>query len=221
METWWLVDQSFWWGIVGGGVGTVLGVGGAVVGGYLVPRGRGYRGVMTGIVAVGVVGLLCAVAGVAAIADDQPYWVYDPLLLTGVVVYWVAVGLLPGIDMAYRTVLANRSTATNDLELRGRSAAGSWTSAVVREDWQPRGRYGKWVNPLIAAHGAVGSVIFVWGGWRFLSGAEFGGWFPGTMVGAGFLFSAGQLWLVKVMAIWSLSRNHEQQRLAAEELRRS
>ena len=195
METWWPVDQGFWWGAVGGGLGALLGVGGAIVGGYLVPHGRGHRGVLIGMVAVGFGALLCAVAGVVAIADGQPYAVYFPLLLVGCVVYWVIVGLIPQIDMAYRS--------------------------VQRDDWRPRGRYGKWVNPLITAHVAVGSTALLWGGWRISVGAAFAECFLGVMVGVGFLVSAGQLWLIKSMAIRGFSRVQEQQRLAAEELRRS
>lgn len=194
METWWLVDQASWWGAIGGGVGALLGVGGAVVG-YLLPQGRGHRVVLTGMVAIGVGALLCAAAGVVAVADSQPYAVYFPLLLVGCVVYWVIVGLIPQIDMGYRNVL--------------------------REDWSARGRYGQWVGPLIAAHAVVGSIVLLWGGWRLLVGATFEEWFLGMLVGAGFLFSMVQLWLVKSMAIRGFSRARQHQRLAAEELRRS
>ena len=51
METWWPVDQAFWWGAIGGGIGALLGVGGAVVG-YLLPQGRGHLGVLMGMVVV-------------------------------------------------------------------------------------------------------------------------------------------------------------------------
>ena len=219
MEIWWAVDQAFWWGVVGGGLGTVLGVGGAIVGGYLLPRGRGYRGVVVGLVAVGIGGLLGAVAGVAAIADDQPFVVYYPLLLLGCIAYWVAVGLLPQIDMAYRVVLANGGTGAR-LEPPGRPPAVRPTAPLL-DDWRPQGRYGKWVRPLIAGHALAGSIILVWGAWRFLIGAESEGWLPGMMIGVGFLTSAGHLWMVKALGIRGFAKPGEQQRLAAEELRRS
>lgn len=229
METWWPVDQAFWWGVIGGGVGTVLGVGGAIVGGYLVPRGRGRRGVLMGLVAVGTGGLLCAAAGVAAIVDDQPYEVYYPLLLFGCCGYWAAVLVIPAIDMAYRAVLANRPVGTQSEASRWFPAVGNlnllhpmwWSSAVLRDDWQPQGRYGKWVNPLVTAHAAVGLIILVWGSWLFLVGAGFEEGFPGVFVGVGFLFSAGELWLLKTLTVWWSSKTHERQRLAAEEIRRS
>ena len=182
METWWPVDQGFWWGAVGGGLGALLGVGGAIVGGYLVPHDRGHRGVLIGMVAVGFGALLCAVAGVVAIADGQPYRGLLPATVgSGCVVYWVIVGLIPQIDMAYRS--------------------------VQRDDWRPRGRYGKWVNPLITAHVAVGFdrpplgrlADFGRGGIRgMLPGSDGRGRVPG--------FRAGQLWLIKSMAIRGFSR---------------
>ena len=232
METWWPVDQGFWWGVVGGGLGTVFGVGGAIVCGYLLPLGRGHRGVLIGMVAVGIGGLLCAAVGVAAIIDGQPYGVYYPLLLIGCATYWGIVFVIPVIDISYRTVLANRPTGTQFEARRWFPAIASlnllhpmwWCSPALRlrDDWCPQGRYGKSVNRLIAAHVAIGSIILVWGIWRFLIGAGFEEGFPGVFIGGGFLFSAGELWFLKALTVWwSSTRTHEQQRLAAEELRRS
>ena len=217
METWWPDDPFVGavWCVIGGGLGTVLGVGGPIVGGYLVLRGRCRRGVLIALIAVGTVGLLCAAAGVAAIVDGQPYGVYYPLLVVGCGLYWVAIPLVPAIDMAYRAVLANRPGGVNLLHPMW------WSSALIREDWRPQGRYGRWVNPLITVHTLVGSVILIWGVWRFLAGAGFEEGFPGVFVGGGFLFLAGELWLIKALTLWWSSRTNEQQRLAAEELRRS
>lgn len=173
------------------------------------------RGVLIALIAVGTVGLLCGAVGVAAIIDGQPYGIYYPLLVVGFGLYWLAIPLIAAIDMAYRAVLANRPGGVNLLHPMW------WSSAVIREDWRPQGRYGRWVNPLNAVHALVGSVILIWGVWRFLVGAGFEEGFPGVFVGGGFLLSAGELWLIKALTLWWSSRTNEQQRLAAEELRRS
>lgn len=226
MGTWWPVDQGFLFGVMGGSIGAICGVAGGILG-YLLPRGIGHRGVLTGLGAIGVGGLVCAAVGIGAIVDDQPFGIYYPLLLYGCILYWMVEGLLPHIDMAYRAVLANRGAGAQPRPVRGVAwfgilgGAESLGAAVLQDDWRSQGRYGRWVKPLMGRDIAVGSVILALGVWQSLSGAELNDLVPGMMLGFGFLLAAGQLWLVKAMVIRWSSRPAERQRLAAEELRRS
>lgn len=80
---------SAWWsdrtgGLIGGIGGSLIGMTGAVVG-ILVARGRGRRAVLATMVALIVAGGGLLVAGVVALALSQPYSVYYPLLLGGIV----------------------------------------------------------------------------------------------------------------------------------------
>lgn len=226
MGAWWPVGQGFLLGVMGVGLGAICGVTGGVLG-YLLPRGIGHRGVLIGLCVIGVGGLVCAAVGVGAIVDDQPFGIYYPLLLYGCILYWMVAGFLPHIDMAYRTVLANRRAGAQLRPVRGVAwfgilgGAESLGATVLQDDWRSQGRYGRWVKPLIGGDIAVGSVILALGVWQSLSGAGFNDLAPGMMLGVGFLLAAGQLWLVRAMVIRWSSRPAEQQRLAAEELRRS
>ena len=57
METWWPVEQTgLWFGLAGGGIGRVLGIGGAVVGAVLAHRARGRRLVVICMVVIALVG---------------------------------------------------------------------------------------------------------------------------------------------------------------------
>jgi hypothetical protein len=77
-----------WWsnrvgGLIGGALGSLLGIIGAVVG-TLCGIGRG-RGVVTGLlIMMAAAGVVCLVLGIVALALGQPYAVYYPLLLIGI-----------------------------------------------------------------------------------------------------------------------------------------
>jgi hypothetical protein len=102
---------SAWWsdrtgGLIGGIAGSLIGITGAIVG-VLIVRGRGRRAVLTTMAALAIAGSALFVAGAAALALSQPYAVYFPLLLGGIIL--VAV-FGPGFRRARR--------AYEDVELR-------------------------------------------------------------------------------------------------------
>jgi hypothetical protein len=103
--------SSAWWsdrtgGLIGGIAGSLIGITGAIVG-VLIARGRGWRPVLTTMVALAVAGSALLVAGAVALAMSQPYAVYFPLILGGIIL--VAV-FGPGFRRARR--------AYEDVELR-------------------------------------------------------------------------------------------------------
>jgi len=103
--------SSAWWsdrlgGLIGGIGGSLIGLTGALVG-VLVARGRGRRAVLATMVALAIAGGGLLVAGAVALAMSQPYAVYFPLILGGILL----VGVFgPGSRRARR--------AYEDVELR-------------------------------------------------------------------------------------------------------
>jgi hypothetical protein len=80
-HAWWGVQQGAWIGTIGG---MAIGLLGGVIG-TLCSLGKGGRLVMGLTRGLFVLGLICLAAGVIALARSQPYAVYYPLLLVGVV----------------------------------------------------------------------------------------------------------------------------------------
>ena len=88
------VGTGGWWsdraaGVGGAAAGTILGLLGAVIG-SLASRGRARRFVLATMVTLIVLGCALAVTGVVALALSQPYAVYFPLLLAGVLMVGVS-----------------------------------------------------------------------------------------------------------------------------------
>jgi hypothetical protein len=82
-------DESAWWStrtgaLIGAIVGSLLGMIGAAVG-SLCAIGRGRMLVVALLVTMAVAGVVCLVAGLVAVIMGQPYAVYYPLLLVGVI----------------------------------------------------------------------------------------------------------------------------------------
>lgn len=103
--------SSAWWsdragGLIGGVAGSLIGITGAIVG-VLVARGRGRRAVLATMAALAIIGGCLLVVGLVALARSQPYAVYFPLILGGIIL--VAV-FGPGFRRARR--------AYEDAELR-------------------------------------------------------------------------------------------------------
>jgi len=92
--------------LIGGIAGSLIGLTGGLVG-VLVARGRGRRAVLVTMVALAITGGGLLVAGAVALAFSQPYAVYFPLILGGIIL--VAV-FGPGSRRARR--------AYEDVELR-------------------------------------------------------------------------------------------------------
>lgn len=113
---WWSpLWAAKWTGALGGGFGALAGILGALSG-LLIPRGRGRRFLMGvfGVLAVVSAGTLCA--GLVALATRQPYWVYAPLLLTGIVATPVIGGSLLVIRKRYEAVEMRKMQAADATE---------------------------------------------------------------------------------------------------------
>jgi hypothetical protein len=107
--------NSAWWsertaGLVGGTIGCVLGLIGAVVG-TLAGIGAARRVVVGLCVSVIFVGGLSLLAGGAALAMGQPWFVYYPLLLGGVIGVAICGLNLPAIRKRYDALELRRMAA--------------------------------------------------------------------------------------------------------------
>jgi hypothetical protein len=81
-------NRLAWWssrtsGLIGAAVGTSVGILGAVIG-VLGPRGKGRRITIIGFALGMTVGAACLLVGLVALFSRQPYAVWYPLVLTGV-----------------------------------------------------------------------------------------------------------------------------------------
>lgn len=99
--------------IVGGGGGTLAGLFGALAG-TLAPRGKGKRFVVGGFVTFVLIGVAFLAVGFYALISGQPYPIYYPFLLCGLVFSIVMGGLLPIVLKRYRE--AQRLTPTPVLD---------------------------------------------------------------------------------------------------------
>jgi hypothetical protein len=97
-----------WWGerdagIIGAILGVSLGCVGAVIG-CLGGSGRARGFVMAALRAMTAFGIACLAVGVVAAARSQPYAVYYPLLLCGIICTVVSMAVLPGIRKRYEAM---------------------------------------------------------------------------------------------------------------------
>jgi len=81
-------------GLIGGIGGGLLGLWGALIG-FLSSRGKARSLVLGSANALLIIGIACTIAGVFALASTQPFAVYYPLLLIGIIVVAV-IGKLRG-----------------------------------------------------------------------------------------------------------------------------
>lgn len=118
MDEPWFDPATFgtWFGvIVGGGVGTLCGVWGTLCG-ILLPRGKGRKLILGGIIMFGVLGLSLCAFGLIAIFSGQPYGICYPVLLTGVVLAVISGVLFPRIRKNYEQA-ENRRIAAESIRL--------------------------------------------------------------------------------------------------------
>ena len=229
METWWPVEQSYWFGVIGGGFGGVLGIGGAVVGAVLVPRAKGRRLVVFGMAVIALIGVASMIAGGFAIADDQPYEIYYPLLQLGSVLYLIPAGMLRTVDSMFRAVTAVSDGGSTVAGRRrwgfgGGANAGFRLNAAFVRAWREQRRsraFRAWTVGLLWGDLGLGVVLVCWGAWHYLTGGLFRDWFPGVFLGAVFIAFAGLHRLEDFLILRADRKYLEPQRLAAEELRRS
>jgi hypothetical protein len=104
----WWSDQTAGW--IGGAAGSAVGMFGALIG-TLCTLGRGRRFVMAGLLALGVCGLALLAAGLVALALGQPYAVWYPLVLLGVLDPVLAFSLLPTARRRFEEIELRRMQA--------------------------------------------------------------------------------------------------------------
>jgi hypothetical protein len=110
MIAWWSEQQA---GIIGAVGGSAVGIVGAMIGSmsFLVVRGKAkglFMGVFAAMIAIGVAALG---AGLLALIQHQPYHVWYPLGLGGLVTCAVFGGLTPVILARYRAAESRRFDA--------------------------------------------------------------------------------------------------------------
>ena len=102
MHPWWTEQHAAYFGAIGGsalgGLGGLIGT----LAGIYAPRGRLRRTVLGLMSAAVVVGVIFLIGGVIALIDHQPYAVWYPLLLLGIISTAVLGGLLPMVKSRYR-----------------------------------------------------------------------------------------------------------------------
>jgi hypothetical protein len=102
----WLKNDVFgWWrdevgGIIGGALGMIIGFGGALIG-FLAMKGKARGLALALIKTIIFVGVAALMTGIIAVIVKQPYGVYYPLLLVGVLGIAIPLGLLPLIHKRY------------------------------------------------------------------------------------------------------------------------
>lgn len=104
---WWSDRQA---GLLGGIAGSVLGCVGALIG-TLGGLGKARPLVMGLMVAMLVTGVVSLLTGVVALSLGQPYAVYYPLLLLGVIATGVTGPLLPTIRRRYAEIELRKMSA--------------------------------------------------------------------------------------------------------------
>ncbi len=111
---WWSDQRA---GMIGGIGGGAIGCLCALIG-VLSGLGRARQLVISLCVGLFAFGAVCLVAGVIAWFISQPYAVYYPLLLAGIILTAVVGGNLPGIIRRYRDIELRRMTSM-DLDAAG------------------------------------------------------------------------------------------------------
>lgn len=112
-EPWFSDPNAFgaWYGAIVGGVGgTLLGVLGALAG-MLAPQGKGRAWIIGGWLGFFVFGGINLSAGLVALAFRQPYAIWYPLLLTGMILTGVTGALYPLLKKRYTEAEGRRIDA--------------------------------------------------------------------------------------------------------------
>jgi hypothetical protein len=104
----WWSDRTAGW--IGGAAGSSVGLLGGLIG-TLCTLGRGRRFVLAGLLALGVSGLVLLAVGGVALALGQPYAVWYPLVLLGVLDPVLAFSLLPTARRRFEEIELRRMQA--------------------------------------------------------------------------------------------------------------
>jgi hypothetical protein len=100
-----LAVKGQWWkdrtgGLIGGVAGSIIGCMGGLIG-WLTSRGRARGSVTAMLRAMQIVGVLSLIGGAAALLLAQPYAVYYPLLLMGLICALLGTGLVRTVRKRY------------------------------------------------------------------------------------------------------------------------
>lgn len=108
---WWPVTWSGW---IGGGAGAFFGCFGGLLG-MLSQKGRARGFVVTSSYVLIAIGTVCLIAGIIALALSQPYHVFYPLLLLGVILTTVMLGTRKQMHASYQAAEERRMAAMDTL----------------------------------------------------------------------------------------------------------
>ena len=114
MMSLWFSNPNLFGALYGGIGGTLVGIAGGVLGaaaGLLAPKGKGRSFVLGGMGVLLCLGLLSFFAGIAALLARQPFAIWYPLTLLGIVPAFAIGSLLPVVRNAYAQAEARRLDA--------------------------------------------------------------------------------------------------------------
>ena len=111
MNPWWTAYQGNQFGGWGGAaMGVICGCIGAAAG-YLAPRGKAKAFVFASFAVMIALGVVCLVVGLFALSTGQPWHVWYPLLLIGVIDCIVVPIQIPALRTRYRQAELRRLEA--------------------------------------------------------------------------------------------------------------
>jgi len=100
-EPWFSPDAAIYFGAFGGAaIGVIGGILGAV-GGTLAPKGKGRSFILNSMLGLGCLGVVFLLVGIVAVVMDQPYAIYYPFLLLGLILASVMFAVRPAIRQRY------------------------------------------------------------------------------------------------------------------------
>lgn len=109
----WFDPNTFgaWFGaIAGGGGGTLVGCFGGLIG-YLAPRGKGRRFVLSTMAVIVVLGMVVLGIGAFAMVSGQPYGIWYPLVLCGGLFAIIVGCLFPAVRRRFEQAERRRMEA--------------------------------------------------------------------------------------------------------------
>jgi uncharacterized membrane protein len=100
-EPWFSEKAAIYFGSFGG---AAIGVFGGIIGvtaGVLAPKGKGRGFILNSMLALGCLGIGFLLTGIVALVVDQPYAIYYPFLLLGLILTSVMFAVRPAIRQRY------------------------------------------------------------------------------------------------------------------------
>ena len=101
VKPWFPEEAAIYFGSFGGaGIGVLGGVLGGTAG-MLAPKGKGRNFILNSMLGLGCLGVVFLITGVVAILMSQPYVIYYPFLLLGLILTSVMFAIRPAIRKRY------------------------------------------------------------------------------------------------------------------------